>query len=190
MSVAFIQEADFQILDWIRRYLRCDALDWLMPKISFLGNAGILWIILAVALLCTKKYRERGLSMAYGLIAQLLICNLFLKNLIARSRPCWIRPEIALLVKVPQDYSFPSGHSMVSFIAATVLWHYDRRWGAAAYVLAVLIGFSRLYLYVHFPTDVLCGAVLGILVGAAVMYVVRRRGAAHESDGDLPPAKA
>ena len=183
-------EFDFGILNWIQENMRCEALDAFFSTITHLADYGFVLIIIAMLLAVFKKYRKCAIATAVSMGLGFLLTNAFLKNLVARPRPCWLNPGVNMLIAVPQDYSFPSGHSMVSFIAATVLWHYDRRWGAAAYVLAVLIGFSRLYLYVHFPTDVLCGAVLGIAVGAAVMYVVRRRGAAHESDGDLPPAKA
>ena len=108
----------------------------------------------------------------------ILIGNLALKNLIARSRPCWINTGVSMLVSVPTDYSFPSGHTLHCFIAATVLMYYDRRLGIPALVMAVLVGFSRLYLYVHFPTDVLAGAALGVGIGIITVMIfetVRKR---------------
>ncbi len=166
-----LQEVDFWILDWIRSNMRCGLLDAIMPVITFLGFAAVLWIVIAIVLFCSKKYRQRGLMLAYGLITYLILGNTILKNVIARPRPCWIRPEVELIVAAPKDYSFPSGHTMTGFVAATILMHYDRRWGAVAYVVAALIGFSRLYLYVHFPSDVLGGAVLGVLTGIVVVRV-------------------
>ncbi len=174
MTLSQLQELDFQILDWIRAHLCCAFLDLLMPKISFLGNAAILWIVITIALLCVRRYRQRGIALAAGLVTYLIIGNTLLKNLIARSRPCWMRPEIGLLIRAPRDYSFPSGHTMAAFISATILMHYDRRWGTAAYITAALIGFSRLYLYVHFPSDVLGGAVLGVLTGLAVVRICEK----------------
>ena len=102
----------------------------------------------------------------------MLIGNIFLINLVARDRPCWIDPTIQLLVASPKDFSFPSGHTMASFEAAVSIFLYNRRWGAAAFVLAVLISFSRLYLFVHFPSDVLTGLVLGTVIAVAVHKIV------------------
>ena len=93
-----------------------------------------------------------------------LVGNVALKNLIARPRPCWVE-SVPLLIASPTDYSFPSGHTLSSAIAATILTKTDRRFGYAAIPLAALIAFSRLYLYVHWPSDVLAGALLGILIG-------------------------
>ena len=115
-----------------------------MPKITALGNGGILWILLAVLLLCISKTRKNGIQLGVGNMGCGLIGNLLLKNLVARDRPCWLE-EHAMLIAVPQDYSFPSGHTMASFAAATVLWHWNRKVGLAAYLLAGMIAFSRLY---------------------------------------------
>lgn len=89
----------------------------------------------------------------------------FLKNFVARPRPCWLDSSVRLLIANPTDYSFPSGHTLSSVIGATILTKTDRRFGYAAIPLAALIAFSRLYLYVHFPSDVLAAAVLGVLIG-------------------------
>ena len=91
--------------------------------------------------------------------------NVFLKNFVARPRPCWLDSSVRLLIANPTDYSFPSGHTLSSVIGATILTKTDRRFGYAAIPLAALIAFSRLYLYVHFPSDVLAAAVLGVLIG-------------------------
>lgn len=116
--------------------------------------------------------------MAMGLILCGLFGNIILKHLVARSRPCWIR-AIDMLVAIPTDYSFPSGHSMASFASAVVLFQYDRRIGIPALILAALIALSRLYLYVHFPTDVLVGTLMGILFGILapriVEYILSKR---------------
>lgn len=157
---------DLPILDWIAEHLRCAFLDQLMPLITFLGNGGILWIILAVVCMLIPKYRKAGFSMAIALIMGLLICNVSLKPLFARIRPYDFQLQnfgksIPLLIAAPHDYSFPSGHTIASFEAAVALLIRDRKLGIAAMVLAVLIAFSRLYLYVHYPTDVLASVALG-----------------------------
>ena len=108
--------------------------------------------------------------MAISLVIGLLTGNLLLKNLIARDRPCWIDPSVELLIKNPHDYSFPSGHTLHSFIGGVSLWKTNRIMGYVAMPLAVLISLTRLYLYVHYPTDILAGAVLGTVIVFAVFY--------------------
>ena len=159
---------DWTILHWIQHTLVCPALDFLMPKITLLGNGGAIWLLAAVALLITKKYRRYGVYLLAGLAAGVLSGNVVLKNLIARPRPCWLDTSVQLLIANPTDYSFPSGHTLSSVIGATILTKADRRFGYAAIPLAALIAFSRLYLYVHFPTDILGAVVLGVAIGLAV----------------------
>lgn len=161
---------DLPILDWIADHLWCSVLDAVMPVITLLGDAGIFWIVLGLVLLCIPKTRKVGFGMAAALIMGLLLCNVTLKPLIARIRPYDYVAEnmgvtIKLLVDAQHDFSFPSGHTIASFEAATVVMLHDRKWGIAALVLACLIAFSRLYLYVHYPTDVLASVVLGIGIG-------------------------
>ena len=124
-----IQQTDFQILDWIQANLRTPWLDWLMPKITFLCEGGWFWIVLTIVLLIWKRHRKCGWGMFTALILSLLIGNLLLKHAVARPRPCWINTDIDMLVAIPKDFSFPSGHSMASFASATVLMTYDRRAG-------------------------------------------------------------
>ena len=157
-----IQQLDFAILDWMQAHLRCAFLDALMPKVTLLAEYGIALILLGLVLLCVKRYRVCGAAVLGGLTGGLLMGNGLLKNLAARPRPCWINSELPLLISTPKDYSFPSGHTLHCFIAATVLMCYDRRLGIPALGMALLVSFSRLYLYVHFPTDVLAGALLGV----------------------------
>ena len=107
---------DFQILHAIQRIFSCSVLDFLMPKITALGNGGILWILLAILLLILPKTRKNGIQLGVGCVGCGLIGNLFLKNVIARNRPCWIEDH-TMLIAMPTDFSFPSGHTMVSFAA-------------------------------------------------------------------------
>ena len=104
----------------------------------------------------------------------MLVGNVCLKNLIARPRSCWLDSSVQMLIADPTDYSFPSGHTLSSVIGATILTKTDRRFGYAAIPLAALIAFSRLYLYVHFPSDVLAAAVLGVMIGELAFYADRR----------------
>ena len=160
-----MNEFEIKILDFIRERFACPFLDAVMPLITSLANGGIIWIIAAVLLLIFKKSRKTGFSVALALITGLIIGTLILKNLVGRARPYEFNEGVEILVARLSDYSFPSGHTLASFEAATVLLIRDKRLGIPALVLAVAIAFSRLYLYVHYPTDVLAGIVLGVLIG-------------------------
>lgn len=148
---------DWSILYWIQSHTICDLFDLLMPKLTRLGSGGAVWLLAAGGLLCTKKYRRQGVILLAGLAVGVLMGNMCLKNLIARSRPCWLDDSVFMLISVPTDYSFPSGHMLASAIGATVLTKTNRRFGWAAIPLAAIIAFSRLYLFVHFPSDILAG---------------------------------
>jgi undecaprenyl-diphosphatase len=163
--LAGINAAELSVLHWIREHLQCELLDRVMPVISALANDGIFWILLAVVLLCFSRTRRTGLSMGIAMLLGLLIGNLVLKNLIGRIRPYDLDPSVVLLIDRLSDFAFPSGHTLASFEAATALTVRHRRAGIAALVLAALIAFSRLYLFVHYPTDVLAGAALGVGLG-------------------------
>lgn len=157
--------AEFAILDFIQKYMTSSIMDKIMIGITTLGNSGMIWIALALLMLCNKKYRKTGMVLAIGLVGSLIIGNIILKPLFHRLRPFQLKEGIELLIMAPHDYSFPSGHTLASSICATILLKRERKLGIAALVLAILIAFSRLYLYVHFPTDVLGGAVFGAIIG-------------------------
>lgn len=170
----FITNIDFSILDFIQNNLKNMGLDWVMPKISALGNAGLIWIVISIIMLSIKKYRKCGVTLVIGLLLGLLIGNIILKPLVARLRPCWINTEIALLISTPKDFSFPSGHTLSSFIAAIILLKEDKRFGYVAMVLAILIAFSRMYLYVHFPSDILAGIILAVIISFIASKISNR----------------
>ena len=163
-TVEFIQNVDWAILRFIRDNLFCPFLDAVMPVVSAAGNSGIIWIVISAILLCSKKYRKYGLLCLCGMLVGLVIGNVALKNLVARPRPCWTE-DISLLIKNPTDFSFPSGHTLSSVISAVILCSAGRRFAAFAIPLAVLIAVSRLYLFVHFPSDVIFAALLGLAIG-------------------------
>lgn len=156
---------DLPILDWIAANLWCPFLDTMMPIITLLGDAGIFWIAISVLFIITKKYRKTGLGMAFALIMGLLICNLWLKPTVARIRPYDFQANLGvvinLLIEKQHDFAFPSGHTIASFEAAVVILLNNKKLGIPAMILAVLIAFSRLYLYVHYPTDVIASVILG-----------------------------
>ncbi|MDO4862981.1 MAG: phosphatase PAP2 family protein [Ruminococcus sp.] len=177
-----IRELDFTILDWIQRNCRSAVMDVLMPKVTLFGQMGLFWIVLAVIFLAVRRYRKCGITLSFGLICSLLIGNLLLKNLIARSRPCWINTDIDMLIAIPKDYSFPSGHTLCCFIAAVVILSYDKRLGIPALIIAAAVGFSRMYLYVHFPSDVLGGMVIGIAIGIFSVLLTRKLMTVYEQN--------
>lgn len=162
-------DKEFYILNFIRDYISNPFLDFLMPFISFLGSFGLIWIVLFTVLIITKKYRSLGRSLASNFIFNFIGCNLIIKPIVARIRPYELNQSINLLVSAPNDYSFPSGHTLFAFGAATIIFLYNKKIGSLMYLFALLMGFSRLYLYVHFPTDVAFGAFLGIIF-ATVSY--------------------
>lgn len=143
-------------------------LDLFFSHITALGDKGFFWILAGLLLLCTKKYRKQGLLLLLSLFICFLTGNVFLKNFVARDRPCWLYQEIELLIKYPRDFSFPSGHTMTGMAGAVCVYLTDKRLGSPAIILAVLIAFSRLYLFVHWPSDVLIGGLIGIAVACTV----------------------
>lgn len=165
---------DFYILDLIQN-LRCPFLDFFIPRVTALGNGGMIWILMSLIMCINKKYRKTGITVLAALLTGFIICNIIIKPLAARPRPCWIDTSVPILIDVPSDYSFPSGHTLSSFIAAFVLLFSGNRFGYAAVVLAALIAFSRLYLYVHFPSDVLGGIFLAALISYVVLGVSNKK---------------
>ena len=162
------------ILDFIQNNLRCAFLDWFMPIVTVLGDGGIFWILFTLALLIIPRTRKLGLACAVSLLIDLALCNGLLKNLIARTRPFDVNPDIVLLVPKPGDYSFPSGHAAASFTVVGALAANKSKLWIPACVLSVVIALSRLYLYVHYPTDVLGGAACGLLFGFIGAYVTEK----------------
>lgn len=164
-----IREIDFMVLEYIREHLRNGFLDNIMPVVTAFGNMGMFWVVVALIISAKRKYRKCSITMMIGMILGVILGNFVVKNIVRRDRPCWINEIGDMLIANPQDFSFPSGHTMSSFIAATILFYYDKRLGVPSFGVALLIAFSRMYLYVHFPTDIIGGAMLG--VGIAIMTV-------------------
>lgn len=162
-------------MNGIQQVFGSPLLDKIMPAITALGNGGILWVALSLVFILRKDTRLLGACMFAAIIFEVLSCNVILKPLIARPRPFSVDLTRILLIPAPDDYSFPSGHTAVSFAAASAVWNCGkRRLGAVFGIAAVLIAFSRLYLYVHYPTDVLAGMLIGILCGFLASKLVPR----------------
>ncbi len=174
--VAWITSLDFSILNWMAEHWKNPVMDFLMPLVTLFGEAGIFWIAVAVVCLCFRKTRRTGFMLGISFILGLLCGNLFLKPVVARVRPYEINAAVELLVKPLSDFSFPSGHTLVCFEACSVLLLRRSKWGIPALILAFLVAFSRLYLYVHYPSDVLAGMLLGSLFGLIAYLLVNRWG--------------
>lgn len=163
---------EFEILDWFQQ-LHTPILTWIMKLASRLGDAGFIWVLLAVILLFVPRTRKVGVMVTVALILDMITCNMILKPLVARTRPYDVNTAIELLIRAPKDFSFPSGHTAASFAAVSALgFAKEEKLWIPSLVLAVLIGISRMYFYVHYPTDVLAGMLLGILCGWAAAKVV------------------
>ena len=156
---------ELSILDWLQT-LHTPFLDKIMVFITRLGDSGIIWIVLSIVLLLIPKTRKSGAVMVAALVVVVLLCNIVLKNLVARTRPYDVNTGVHLLVAKLHDYSFPSGHTAASFASVTALYLAgEKKLWKFALVLACLIAISRLYLYVHYPTDVLGGILFGVISG-------------------------
>ena len=154
---------DLFVLQQIQIYLKCAFLDVVMPVVTMLGEYGLVEIVISLVLICVPKTRKLGFKMSLALIFGLLVGNLALKPLVARIRPYDVVTGVELLVPPQKDFSFPSGHTLAAFECAGVaLFNCGRKTGIAAIAAASLIAFSRLYLFMHYPTDVIAGIVLGL----------------------------
>ncbi len=172
---AAITNIDFAILDFIQNNMRSEFSDALMKFFTLLGNGGLIWIFLGLALCCAKKYRLCGVAVIAGLLLGLVLSTWGIKNIVCRPRPFLQNPNITLIIPPPSGYSFPSGHALSSFTAAFLLLMYRMKYlDIAALVLACLIAFSRIYLYVHFPTDILGGIAGAAIISAAVYYISKK----------------
>ncbi|MDO5715902.1 MAG: phosphatase PAP2 family protein [Tissierellia bacterium] len=154
------QGLESQLLEKILRW-RNPRRNRIMIFLTHLGTGGFIWlIIIAVSILGQWDVRI-GLNMVLAMSLSFLLCNLILKPLVRRERPSWNRKEY-LLIKNPRDFSFPSGHTSSSFAAATTVFFYQQKLGIFLLIIAILIAFSRIYHYVHYPSDVIVGIALGI----------------------------
>ena len=165
---------ELQILDWIQQ-MRTPVGDVWMVFISRLGNAGMIWILFTCLLLMIPRTRRWGAALAAALCLDAIICNILLKPMVCRIRPCDVNQTIQLLIARPADYSFPSGHTAASFAAVAALYFAGaKKWWKITLPLAILMAFSRMYLYVHYPTDVLGGLIIGLLCGWIADMIIQK----------------
>lgn len=169
-----LRKYDFEILFFIQNHIRNNVLDVIVPFYSNLGNDGIIWIVVGIIMLLPKKTRKCGIMVLGALLVMLVVNNIVLKNLFAVSRPCATYPEMVDLVHVPTSYSFPSGHTVSAMAVAFTILTQHKKLGIVAVVMALLMGLTRLYVFVHFPTDVYGGIILGAAIALFVWSIEER----------------
>lgn len=174
-----IQSLDAGILLWIQQYIRNDFLTPIMCFITELGNSGIIWILITLIMLIIKKTRKVGIMSALSLIIIFIVGNVILKNAVGRIRPYEVVDGLVLLIEKQKDLSFPSGHAASAFAVAAVMFKaLPKKIGVPALVFAIIISLSRLYVGVHYPTDVIGGVLLGT---ASAIFVLKFIGPKLES---------
>lgn len=173
---AFFQ-LDGNILLWIQENLRCAPLNFFFSNITHLGDKGWFWIAVTVVLLLFKKTRKMGLCCAVSMLMGLLVTNICLKNWVARIRPYEVVEGLKILIPAEHSFSFPSGHTTNSFAAGWVIYKMaPKKYGLPTLILAIIISFSRLFVGVHYPTDVLGGVVIGCGLATLAMFIVKTAG--------------
>lgn len=168
-----ITNFDFSILYFIQENWRTEWLDWICSFLSWAFQLGVPWFILGAVLFCFKKTRAAGVILIAAVVLTFFFNELAIKNAVGRDRPCTLDPAIELIVERPTSYSFPSGHTASCFAAVGTLLFTFKKLGIPLLLFAAFMGFSRMYLFVHFPTDVLAGAVLGILMAWVTVLIFR-----------------
>lgn len=167
---------------------------WLDPIVAAFtstSNTGELWILLGIVLLCFRRTRKAGVGVLVAVVLGAVVTNLTIKPLLMRPRPCDVNPAVQLIIPRPHGSSFPSGHTTAAFAAAAALWFArdpkaPAGLTAGVTVAAVLMGLSRMYCYVHYPTDVLAGMAVGILAGLAAARIVGALARRRRPAPDIP----
>jgi undecaprenyl-diphosphatase len=166
-----LKKIDSSLLNWVQAHTKTAKMDRLMLFFSKLGDRGAIWIVYAIICTCSSKLRHAGINLTMCVSTCAFLGNFAIKPLFRRIRPCNIDSSRPMLLSRPEDSSFPSCHTMTSFAAAVVtVWQAGGLLGATSFVFASMISFSRVYLYVHYPSDVLAGVALGLVTGGLFVF--------------------
>lgn len=171
-----IHNFDYIILNAIQQSLRCEFLDLFTLTLSYVTTSGIIWVVAGIVMLFSRKHRASGIIMLVSLTVVFLTGDVLLKHLVNRPRPFTVNTDITLLIKPPSGSSFPSTHSALAAASTTVLLARNKVLGLIVTVITVCIAFSRLYLYVHYPTDVFAGLMLGIFCASMILVLAKQIG--------------
>lgn len=192
LSFLDIFSTDAKILLYVQEHIRCSVLDKVFPLITHLGDAGIFWILLSLVLLIFKKTRKAGAFSLGALIGSVVLNNMILKVVINRTRPYELIEGLRLIGKAATDASFPSGHTAASFASAVAMFpNLKKRYGVPLLILALLISLSRVYIGIHYPSDIVGGFVSGLflgimanVIGNLVIAKLQRRKASATSESE------
>lgn len=170
-----MNQFEITILDYIQAHFRSDFGDAVIPVFTHLGDGGWVCIAFTLLLIAIPKTRKVGIAVFVSLLLEALLCNVTLKPLVARTRPYDFNTAVTPLIGKQVDYSFPSGHTGSTFAVASGLFFKKNKLWIPFTIFAVLIGFSRMYVYVHYPSDVLVGALMGILSGFVAVKLLESK---------------
>lgn len=168
-----VQKIDFYILDSIQSGIRCEFLDHAFASVTELSIVTILWISVGLMMAFSKRYRKYGMVLLFALAIGTDIGVYIIKPLVCRIRP-YVQTGFVPFIKPPGGYSFPSGHTLSSTVSAFCVYKASRKAGSFTIVLGALIAFTRLYFYVHFPTDILGGFVIGAVISVSLLHFLKK----------------
>ena len=166
-----IHRSDLRLSFYMTQLYHHHILNQAMKWISYCGNYGMIWLLTAIIALINPDSHSMSIHLLIALIASALIAQISIKSLVQRHRPCHLYPDIPLLIPTPHDSSFPSSHTTSAFACSTIIFLFYPSWGILAYLFAFLTGLSRIYFFVHFLSDVICGMLLGIGIGTIIYYI-------------------
>lgn len=166
---------EMAVLDWIQSVFWSPTMDTVMAALGLKAAGVMILASVLVPLLIVGRYRRLAMAILIAIVVLYAVSEFLVKPMIARPRPFIDDPDIVLLLGPPEGFSFFSTHTMIAFLGATAVF-IGASWklGAAFYTLALLISFSRMYLYFHYLTDVVAGAVIGVICAVAICYMLRR----------------
>ncbi|MDD3224383.1 MAG: phosphatase PAP2 family protein [Clostridium sp.] len=167
-----ISVLDNYILFIIRKYIQNKYLDKVMWLMTTMGNGGAIWVLISIILILNVQYREVGNITLLTLLLSTIISEGIIKHIVKRIRPCNNENNFNLLISKPISYSFPSGHTVSSFAVASVLSSYFVQYSLIFMGIASLIALSRIYLHVHYPSDIIAGILIGVLCSKLIFLTL------------------